>query len=198
MTPANQNQIAHYLLHLYEDVDIIEVRLLRGEEPKKEIKKFWTNIIDVDCGLLNTLYGLNRQNWNIHIGVNPRREVGKATDAGIQFARCHFADFDGGVTPGQAENRIAKAGLPEPTMVVWSGHGTHCYWRLDEPVTDTAVWRKRQKALISKLNSDPAIHNPERCMRMPGFMNRKYVPVPCYIVSINGDLYAEDRTAIAV
>ena len=60
-----------------------------------------------------------------------------------------------------------------PDMSVFSGHGIHCYWHMKEPLNDLDRWRKIQSGLIRKLNSDKTIKNPERIMRMPGFMNIK-------------------------
>jgi hypothetical protein len=47
---------------------------------------------------------------------------------------------------------------------------------------DLAEWTAMQKHLARVLQSDPVIHNPERIMRLPGFLNVKGEPVPCEIV----------------
>ena len=102
-----------------------------------------------------------------------------------------FADFDH-TTPEQAVGKIAAVGLPQPTLLVNSGNGTHAYWRLLESVSDMKHWTGLQKALAEKVGSDPAVSNPERIMRVPGFLNLKSEPgKPCIIVG-------ESRSASAV
>jgi hypothetical protein len=84
--------------------------------------------------------------------------------------------------------------LPEPTLVIVSGHGVHAYWRLVEVVNDLAEWSQLQRLLISALDSDKSIHNPERIMRLPGFLNVKREPhVACAIVEAD----PERRYALA-
>ena len=41
--------------------------------------------------------------------------------------------YDDHVTVAEARERVAKAGLPPPSIVVNSGNGVHLYWLLDEP-----------------------------------------------------------------
>jgi hypothetical protein len=50
----------------------------------------------------------------------------------IRTVRCLWTDMDY-ITVADAQERISKAGLPHPSIVVNSGHGAHCYWLLDEP-----------------------------------------------------------------
>jgi hypothetical protein len=105
----------------------------------------------------------------------------------VLLARCLFADFDKCAVEA-AQQRIADAGLPTPTLIVSSGHGAHAYWRLTEPLTDLAAWTETQKDLIDLLHSDKVIFNPERLMRLPGFLNLKGDPVPVRIVEVgNGN-----------
>lgn len=129
------------------------------------------------------LHAANLAGQNIYVGVNPRRRVGGRCAADVQLARCLFADFDGNPSIGETMKRLAKAGLPEPTLAVHSGHGLHFYWDLAEPITDLTAWTKLQKALSAALGSDPKIHDPPRVMRLPGFDNCKsHEHVPCFIL----------------
>jgi hypothetical protein len=65
-------------------------------------------------------------------------------------------------------------------MMVQSGPvGVHAYWRLREPLLPTA-FTTYQKRLIATLDSDPAIHDRARIMRLPGYLNQKPdYPTPC-------------------
>ena len=44
----------------------------------------------------------------------------------------------------------------------------HAYWQLAQPVRDMSAWRQAQKALITEFQTDAAIHNPSRIMRLAG------------------------------
>jgi hypothetical protein len=65
--------------------------------------------------------------------------------------------------------------VPDAATVL-SGHGLHMYWRFVTPCTDLDAWRSLQKDLIACVRSDPSVHNPERIMRLPGFLNCKDHP----------------------
>ena len=74
---------------------------------------------------------------NQYFGVCPRYapgDRGKSYDYAhqIRTVRCLWADLDY-CTPPEALVRCEAAGLPPPTVAVNSGHGTHLYWRLDQP-----------------------------------------------------------------
>jgi hypothetical protein len=168
---------------LFEPDDIVELRCIRG----RDIHQRWTPAGRLSS-LAGALGGLNRQGYNIYFGPNPRREPGRSGDANVHLARCLFCDFDGvsaGDGCGRFEfvyNDIFLAGLPEPTLGIASGHGIHIYWRLLEPLDDLVVWRAVQAGLARRLGADSAIKNPERLMRLPGFVNTKYKPYQdCFI-----------------
>ena len=58
--------------------------------------------------------------------------------------------------------RIIDAELPEPDIVICSGHGIHTYWKLEEPLHDMEKWRQVQQRMNSVLDADRTIQNPER------------------------------------
>ncbi|MBX3399486.1 MAG: hypothetical protein KF873_12150 [Gemmataceae bacterium] len=74
------------------------------------------------------------QRFNLFFVVCPRFAGGGQFDLAwqIRTVRVLWADLDG-VTVEQARQRIVRDGLPEPTVLLGSGHGAHVYWRLDEP-----------------------------------------------------------------
>jgi hypothetical protein len=45
----------------------------------------------------------------------------------------------------------------------------HCYSPLSEPLPDLEIWKTLQERLIQRMDSDPAIRNSSRLMRLPGF-----------------------------
>ena len=118
---------------------------------------------------------------NIYASANPRMMTGCTTNDDVILARSLFVDLDK-TTLDEAMARLAATGLPKPTMIVVSGHGIHLYWRLLEPITNLKRWTALQKRLIQLVGSDPAIHDPARMMRLPGFMNvNGDHPTRCYI-----------------
>lgn len=173
---------------LWRPEDIIEIRVIGpapapGEKRPAHKLGWWTPSELLTPEVLARLQTRNQAGWCIYAGINPRTEEGGAKEDKVALARCLFVDFDGGVTPDEAGRRIRASGLPEPTVIVTSGHGTHCYWALIEPLTDLALWTAHQKALIAVLGSDKIIHDPPRIMRLPGFTNMKAEPVPADLVA---------------
>jgi hypothetical protein len=117
---------------------------------------------------------------NIYASVNPRIATGCSKNEDVLLCRCLFVDIES-ITAKEAQARVDRAGLPVPTMIVVSGHGVHLYWRLKNPIADLRQWTTIQKRLIAVCKSDPAIHDPSRVMRLPGFMNVNGSPTRCYI-----------------
>jgi len=167
-----------YSQMVFEPADIVELRLIKvGGKPIQQWKK-----AEELPGQMESLTRLNQQGYNIYAGPNPRREAGKSGDANVLLARCLFCDFDG-IEPGDGcgrwefvLGRIIEAELPEPDMVICSGHGIHTYWKLDEHLKDMDKWRQVQQQMNDALGADTTIKNPERIMRLPGFWNVKKKP----------------------
>ena len=171
--------------NLFLPDDIIELRLIRGKSPTAQIEKFWTPAKDLPT-VEKDLYERNQQGFNIYYGPNPRKEFGKSGDSNVLLARCLFCDFD--TLEDEAIAAIDKnlSHFPEPSLLVHSGGGFHCYWRLTEPILDMNSWKAIQVKLNACLGADPVIKNPERIMRLPGFLNTKREPfVPCRILGGN-------------
>ncbi len=184
MNPVDQ--IARYVEGVYDPGDWTELRCIRPADHK--IERVWCLAEQLaDQG--DPLAALNAQGFNCYVGVNPRLGQGKTTDAGVALARTLFVDFDHlSDDPGVCFDDLAcgiilQAGLPGPTLRVFSGHGIHAYWRLTESIAPD-VWTAAQQRVILTLGSDPTIKNPERIMRLPGFDNVKdpAAPVPCFII----------------
>ncbi len=152
---------------VFRPADIAEVRLVRGVQAESS----WHVASELRL-LAPWLKEQNQNGWHVYVGANPRPANGQRGDDCIALARCVFADFDG-ATEDEARQRIEAAGLPAPTMLIFSGHGFHAYWLLAAAVTNLAAWRELMKDLAAVLGSDPKICNPERIMRLPGFINCK-------------------------
>ncbi|HML73585.1 MAG TPA: DNA-primase RepB domain-containing protein [Anaerohalosphaeraceae bacterium] len=172
---------------LFEPDDIVEIRCLRKLDKGNDTEHYWASAKDLSS-LADELAELNRQGFNIYYGVNPRKDFNFSGDRNVLLARCLFCDFDH-LEPGDGCGRlefvwndIFFAGLPEPTLAVHSGHGLHVYWRLAEPILDLNVWKDTQNKLNARLGADKTIKNPERIMRLPGYLNTKKEPYQeCFV-----------------
>ena len=171
---------------VYSPGDWVEYRCI--DPATRRIERDWV-LAEHLADQAERLAKLNAAGFNIYAGVNPRIEAGRTTDAGVDLARTLFVDFDhladeeGASYDDLACRRVEAAGLPLPTLRVFSGHGVHMYWRLTQPVKP-ADWARAQERLIAALDTDRTIKNPERIMRLPGFENVKdrAKPVPCFVI----------------
>jgi len=178
---AAEQELAYYAACVFEPADIVEVRRLpSGRSTWHEAGRL--------ARVARVLFRDNQRGEHIYIGANPRRIAGGTRSKDVVCARCLFVDFDG-IGPGAARNRWHDAGLPTPTLTIASGHGVHTYWRLADPITDLSQWTALQKKLIALLDSDKAIHDPPRIMRVPGFINHKEPVAMCRIIAAE-----EERT----
>lgn len=169
MSKASRPELALFLDALTEPDDIIELRPLihgKGVGPGQTWRK------PGEIASMNGSLDAMNVEASVYFGVNPRDRVGGSKDEHVSICRCVFVDFDDGMTPDRAIERITSAGLPHPTATVSTGGGVHCYWRLTEPI-DKTRFREIQAGLIAKLGSDDKIKDAPRIMRLPGTVNRK-------------------------
>ncbi len=191
-TETLRPQLEGFVRSLFDPDDIVEIRRLPSGQST------WHTAED----LVVLEENLTQENTtqNIHVGVNPRVCKGDGSKAGecsggccgrcrlcVALARCLFVDLDK-VTPDEAQFRLRESGLPAPTAIITSGNGVHFYWRLTAPMQDLDEWSDAQRILLTRVGGDPAVHDPPRIMRLPGFFNLKYDPPrPCTVV----DAYPE-------
>ncbi len=117
---------------------------------------------------------MNAAKQNIYMCINPIDPItdipaGQAAkDTDILAAFYCFADAD---TAGAMENILSFAG-PKFTMSIKTGTTPfargHVYWQLEEPVQNLQAWREVQKSIAASLQTDPAVVNPSRIMRVAG------------------------------
>lgn len=112
---------------------------------------------------LAQLTALNQEGRGIYFVVNP----GGEKDGDITSARAIFWENDD-KSKGEQLKQARTAGLPLG-VVVETDKSLHCYSPLTEPLQDLEQWKQLQEQLIQKMDSDPAIRNSSRLMRLPGF-----------------------------
>lgn len=117
----------------------------------------------------------NRRQWNVYVVVNPisaTANISKgAKDEHIVASFFHWADGD----DPEAADRIKMFVGPKPTFVVATGSvphlRPHVYWQLEHPTRNLPAWRGTQGAIAGTLQTDAAVINPSRVMRLAGSVN---------------------------
>jgi hypothetical protein len=134
---------------------------------------------------------------NVYFGVNPCTAIPKTNKSGeprrpvnvrarkeyIAALNCLYAEFDAKDFGGSLDETLAHVrGLAvQPSVIVASGGGYHCYWLLAEPfVLDTDKARERavdvQHRWVAFVGGDDAAKDIARVLRVPGTLNQKYSP----------------------
>jgi len=112
-----------------------------------------------------------RPGFSLGLIQNP----GGSKDTQISYCRSLYFEDDGGGTLEDKEAQWEAAGLPRPSLQVWTGgKSVHHYWLLEEPCTPEQ-FRRAQKRLIRHAQAalpeadiDKGLHNPARILRMAG------------------------------
>jgi hypothetical protein len=119
---------------------------------------------------------MNAIGCNIYAVRNPIRAdfTGSAKDTDIVAAFALWADCDDGEAAANVRNFVG----PKWTSSVITGTvpstRVHTYWELAEPITDMAAWRATQAAIAATFQSDPAVINPSRIMRVGGTVSHPF------------------------
>ena len=152
--------------------------------------------------VLEAAADLNATGSSIHVTVNPAgpftsdRKTRALKDADIIAATATFLDAD---ERGSADDLPDKA-LAKPDLAVITGSlpfpRAHYYWFSPTPVFDLDRWRWFQQELAKPYGTDPAVCNPSRVMRLPGFAThpnatkvaKGYVSEMTRLVVLDGDM----------
>ncbi len=149
-----------------------------------ETRTFGAGRADMALGWIAKHNG--RRNLYVHVG-GVDADIGKKAEKS-EIARTQYLHVD--VDPRAGEDLAAEqvrigallsdglpAGVPPPTLVVFSGGGHQAYWRLREPVAlggDAAAIedsvKSRNRWLAKKFDADHC-HDVSRIMRLPGTVN---------------------------
>ena len=167
-------QLTLFARCIYEPDDVIEIRRLPS---KRSTWHTASELADLGDALLQ-----DAVEDNLYVGINPRKAAGGTRTDDVALCRCLAADFDG-VDVRDARDRWTACNLPDPTLIVASGHGAHIYLRLNDPL-DCETWSSLQRLLAEMLGTD-RIHDPPRILRLPGTRNHK--PPPADVVVFDGD-----------
>lgn len=128
---------------------------------------------------------LNQAGYGIFVIVNGSTGT---TDDTVADIRCVFVDFDGIEMPNRKERleyfcgaapvTLVRKGTAETaplSMAIESSPGKyHAYWRCHSMPLER--FKPFQQELAYTLGGDPAVCNPSRVMRVPGFLHQKGDP----------------------
>lgn len=181
---VDKEQAKTFLDMLFEPNDLFEVRVRTNTQ--KGASQHWIPKVKQQQFIETHLPIHHTQKRHVWVGVGPRDRVGSTNPA---LNRALWVDLDASVTTeGRLNEAISNSGLPEPTMVVWSGNGYHLYWKLTEAVESGQV-RPYSMGVHASLPSDNT-HDPTRVMRVPGTWNFKNEgdPKQCRILKYDPEL----------
>lgn len=112
---------------------------------------------------------------DVYFGPALRASIKKMGKGNVLGSRVCWVDVDRAELPFTI--------LP-PSATVWSGHGWHLYWALDQIITDIDLIEEANSSMAQVIGGDSA-HNVDRMLRIPGTINAKNEPVPCEIRDID-------------
>lgn len=122
---------------------------------------------------------LNKEHYEIYIGMNPIREGAQGrTKADIAHIRHVYLDFDNHGTAA-VRQMMAESKVPTPSHLIESSPGkSQAVWRVQgfEPHQAENLMRN----MVQRFGADPAAVDTARVLRLPGFYNHKY-PTPHFI-----------------
>ncbi len=138
---------------------------------------------DFDALCMKELFVLNANNYGIFFAINGGHSEKEVKEK--SFPRAQFMEMDEHSLDEQME--IINSFALKPSIIVKTKKSLHCYWLLSDG--DFQTWKKIQKRLIAKFNSDQKISDASRVMRVPGFNHCKDKdnPVLCTLVEFEPD-----------
>jgi P4 family phage/plasmid primase-like protien len=143
----------------------------------------------------SVLKDLNSMGAGVFVCINKTDGRGRKTE-NIQSVRACFLDLDGASIDPVLHHEL------EPSMIVETSKGRyHAYWLCsDMPLED---FSKMQRDIAKKFGGDPAVIDPPRVMRIPGFFHQKQKadgqaePFMTRIESLTGAAYGHHKLSAA-
>lgn len=133
----------------------------------KDLEKVFDNV------LADWILRENRLKRDVYFGVCPRRRIRRTNEGyplrgrndDVTHAVCAWMDYD------KMTYRAVMAEKPEPTFVVFTGHGAHFYWKYPEAVPIMRAVEDSNKIKLRYGGDDTT--DPARLLRIPGTRNWK-------------------------
>lgn len=132
-------------LYFYRGMDVKDLRSCNEEEWKE----------------------INEKGYDVYWCLQSFKE-GRRTKDNIEIFRWVVADFDNITIDGLG---VQFRSSPRPTMVVKTGKGFHCYWKLKEPMYGSATLPKEYSEFFERslipIGADPNAKDICRILRVP-------------------------------
>ena len=166
----------------YSEVNLLRsISVIQDQWPIDGAIDFRTPIIPVK--IIMGLEKLNDLSAGIFMVINECDGLGRKDENVIRIRAC-MADWD---EPGKP---LPEFPLEPSIIVETSNKKYHIYWLSDDiPVEG---YRQLQESIIYNIGSDPAVKNPGRPGRVPGFRHHKLKPFMSSIVHYTGLKYSFD------
>jgi hypothetical protein len=189
------NKFVNFITEGYEQKSLFwEIRLINKVGKIKQL--FFKNVEK-----LKKYFEKNYlKNWNCYLGILPRTKL-KGSSEAIEFGNVFFTDLDSEraiIEKDKIYQKLCELNL-RPSLMVNSGHGIHCYFKLKECIK-IERWKQTQEKLVlffkkhfPEFNPDIAIKDPARVMRIIGTLNVKDPTNP-----IQTEILFEDYTTYKV
>ncbi len=197
-----------YMPYMGREAAFIEVRCLPLSAGGRPLQRWFpvTRFKDAACFAV-----AQSESWSVYVGVLPRTDGGGKAE-NLRECAWLWCDIDGG--DGTIEEASAllldamqNKNIPPPHLIVVSGGGIHCYWRLALPVPCVTKehhegLRKVLRRLVMAIggeapgpHADIASTDPARILRVPGSWNHKQeVPRPVYLRCLRPDFEPQSLT----
>lgn len=121
---------------------------------------------------------LNTQGYNVyHFPNSPSKYTPGISVNGTHIDQFNYVFVDFDLKQGTHKSKEAflnafyELKLPEPTMIIDSGHGIHIYWQISD--LDVNSYLSLQRRLMRSLKTDEAVSKICQLMRVPGTINTK-------------------------
>ena len=169
----------------------------RGNIEIRTFKSGTQNFYGSEMDAAEQAYSLLQRGVDVYFGVNPRIG-GAGKKENVHYLSAFHAEIDYGQTGHKKESphktyeealQSIQSFNPEPTVIIHSGGGFHCYWVLCNPVKvsdkGASGLESINKNLSQKLGGDPGTHDISRVLRVPGTFNFKLPdnPRPVTLIS---------------
>ena len=132
------------------------------------------------------------KSYHICIGVLPRNQRSSGGADNVSCLQTLWIDVDAkNVSLNELYAAIEKFEV-EPSIIVSSGHGYHCYWLLNEAHNMNKDQIKEIASKLHKATNADKTFDASRVLRLPGTTNYKNMAQPelCRVLKNTGKLYA--------
>jgi hypothetical protein len=160
--------------------------LLRSESTDRLAQRIVRLEQAITPAYLRWLAHENHSGVNIYVAANPLRSGSRRrTKESIASVRHLYIDIDLDGDARVAALRASDA-VPLPTAVLATSPGKYqALWRVDG--FDFEQQEATLKLLAIAFGGDPACTDCNRVLRIPGFLNQKYLPAHCVTVEYPSD-----------